>query len=470
MRIFKHLSLLALASATATATLFDAANPHGPRDRLVQRHRQHQHHHPRTTPHMVVVPRAGAAYNETDHDSTASIEIGGAQRQTTSSSDAVVTSSAAAVPTSSSSRVVSSASDSGVASSATSVVASVTSTSIAVPTAAVTSSSSASIIVTSTTVSTILASTSTSDSSSSTIDSTSSTPLSSTPISSASQIISTVRSTVTDPADVLTTPTATTRAAKTGSVSIKTASVSATASAAAAGSGGETTGMSSGTKTAIIVVCVVGGIAVGAFALWTIIRRWKLRPSRRFDGRMNPLDFSPTSPDAFYEKTHGRAGSTSSADRQRRQFVDELDNDDHEVYDHHVHAQQYDLAGMEGGAALAGVPSHDFTAGVASSYPHHQEPYDMDNADNDEGYTTLRRGPTTFAGIGAGGAGIPGAGASPLNASAYQPDGSYRDDVSDGYHSHAPHGLAREPSLGRPTRGEGPYAAATHFAGSGPRY
>lgn len=180
---------------------------------------------------------------------------------------------------------------------------------------------------------------------------------------------------------------------------------------------------------------------------------------------MKPLDFSPTSPSAFYEKPyHRRAGSTSSADRQRRAFVDELDHDDdaHEVYDHHVHAQQYDLTGMEGGAALAGGGG-----GVASSYPH--AAYDPEE---DDGYTTLHRGPspplgptTTFAGIGAGGAGIPGA----ANAS-YQPQMTlaYRDDGSDGYH--APQGLTREPSLGRPTRGEGPYAAATHFAGSGPRY
>lgn len=188
---------------------------------------------------------------------------------------------------------------------------------------------------------------------------------------------------------------------------------------------------------------------------------------------MKPLDFSPTSPSAFYEKPyHRRAGSTSSADRQRRAFVDELDHDDdaHEVYDHHVHAQQYDLTGMEGGAALAGG------GGVASSYPH---AYD---SEEDDGYTTLHRGPsplagpTTFAGIGAGGAGIPGAAAAAAaaNATSYQPQmdaaspSSYRDDGSEGYHPS--HGLAREPSLGRPTRGEGPYAAATHFAGSGPRY
>lgn len=193
---------------------------------------------------------------------------------------------------------------------------------------------------------------------------------------------------------------------------------------------------------------------------------------------MRPLTFSPTTPDAFYEKTqHRHSGnsitSTSSADRQRRQFVDELDQEQY------GHAQQYDMAGLpvaSGAAAgyLTGVPSHDFTAGVATSYPH-QETYDQD-----EGYADLRRGPsfnttTTFAGVGAGGAGLPshGGAVSPMHAAypAGPPGEPYRDDGSDqGYH-HAPaQGLAREPSLGRPTRGEGPYAAATHFAGSGPRY
>jgi hypothetical protein len=41
--------------------------------------------------------------------------------------------------------------------------------------------------------------------------------------------------------------------------------------------------------------------------------------------------------------------------------------------------------------------------------------------------------------------------------------------ADEGYQN-AGAGLMREPSLGRPTRGEGPYAAATHFAGSGARY
>lgn len=175
---------------------------------------------------------------------------------------------------------------------------------------------------------------------------------------------------------------------------------------------------------------------------------------------MKPLNFSPTSPDAFYEKTLNRHNSSSSADRQRRQFVDELDE---EVYDHHVHAQQYDMTGMEGGAALA------TGGGVASSYPHHQE----SSYEGDEGYVDLRRGPSlthgtsqTFAGIGAGGASFPQA--YPQHHQHRSPEMYHDDAGSDGYHGGA-QPLAREPSLERPTRGEGPYAAA-QFAGAGARY
>lgn len=64
---------------------------------------------------------------------------------------------------------------------------------------------------------------------------------------------------------------------------------------------------------AIIVIAVVIGVALIG---WTLFRKWKLRPSNRFDERMQPIDFSPT--DGF-EKTHDEAS------RQRQEFVDDLD-------------------------------------------------------------------------------------------------------------------------------------------------
>lgn len=199
-------------------------------------------------------------------------------------------------------------------------------------------------------------------------------------------------------------------------------------------------------------------------------------------GRLVAIDLSPAA-DPFYEKTQRRfsgnsANSASSADRQRRQFVEELDN---EQYGQHVqHAQQYDMAGLPGADDMHGVPSHDFTAGAAAYYPHHQQAaYEHQGYDDDAGYVDLRRGPslthgqqqtspTTFAGVGAGGAGLPsmhggGGAVSPINA--------YASEHQYANYSPPQDGLTREPSLGRPTRGDGPYAAAApHFTSPGARY
>lgn len=154
---------------------------------------------------------------------------------------------------------------------------------------------------------------------------------------------------------------------------------------------------------------------------------------------MRPLTFSPATP-AFYEKSSSPRHSTSSADRQRMQFVDELEQ------------EQYALPHHRGEDAY---PQHDFTAGPASSYPQHEQ------YDSEDDYAPVQRGGSlnrgTFAGIGAGGAGMPGITTQP---------GYYNPAQVDHYVDEAP-GLMREPSLGRPTRGEGPYAAAATQFGAG---
>lgn len=162
---------------------------------------------------------------------------------------------------------------------------------------------------------------------------------------------------------------------------------------------------------------------------------------------MRPLSFSPTTP-AYYEKTSSPRHSTSSADRQRMQFVDELEQEQYALPHHRAQDDAY--------------PHHDFTAGPASSYPPQHEGYD-----SEDDYAPVQRGGSlnrgqTFAGIGAGGAGMPMVAA---------PQGGYHTahQQVDGYadEAYGAPGLMREPSLGRPTRGEGPYAAATQFASTG---
>jgi hypothetical protein len=45
-------------------------------------------------------------------------------------------------------------------------------------------------------------------------------------------------------------------------------------------------------KTWIILGSIVGGIIVVA-ALWTVIRKWKFSPSRKFEDRLEPIDWQP---------------------------------------------------------------------------------------------------------------------------------------------------------------------------------
>nr|XP_019045502.1 hypothetical protein I302_05892 [Kwoniella bestiolae CBS 10118]OCF24432.1 hypothetical protein I302_05892 [Kwoniella bestiolae CBS 10118] len=113
-------------------------------------------------------------------------------------------------------------------------------------------------------------------------------------------------------------------------------------------------------KTALIAIIVVASVVGAAGIGWTLFRKWKLRPSNRFDKRMNPIDFSPNNGDMnddFFEKTLQRTASNSSASRQRRELVAELDDPNH----------------------VPGVPQHDFTAGTAgvgAGYAaYQQDPY-----------------------------------------------------------------------------------------------
>lgn len=146
-------------------------------------------------------------------------------------------------------------------------------------------------------------------------------------------------------------------------VTTRTAKASGT-SAAAKDEGEDSGGLPKGALIAIIVCSVfigVGGIA------WTLFRKWKLKPSKGFDQRMQPIDFSPNNNndmgDDFFEKTMAR---DADAERQRQQFCIELDND-----------PQKD-------ATLVGDLQHDFTAGPAhGGYGYQPSPYGAGPADYD---------------------------------------------------------------------------------------
>ncbi|GAA5865458.1 hypothetical protein JCM3774_005645 [Rhodotorula dairenensis] len=85
-------------------------------------------------------------------------------------------------------------------------------------------------------------------------------------------------------------------AASSGSSS---AAASASGSNAALNSGGKDSSSSGGLpKPALIAIIVVGSVLVGALAIWYIIRKTALSPSKRFEKRLrSELDFSPSPTD-----------------------------------------------------------------------------------------------------------------------------------------------------------------------------
>lgn len=58
----------------------------------------------------------------------------------------------------------------------------------------------------------------------------------------------------------------------------------------------------------IIVAASVGGV----FVFWTIFRKWKLSSSKKFDDRLKPIDWQPTTGEDDVIPTHRRVPSGSS--------------------------------------------------------------------------------------------------------------------------------------------------------------
>ncbi|ADV21938.1 hypothetical protein I305_01979 [Cryptococcus gattii E566] len=415
-----------------------------------------------------LLPRAGAPI---DNGTLASI----------SAAEAAASSTAAASATailSSVSSSASAASSDTLASSAVSSTASSETSSSTLATTTVQSSSTAA--VSSSTVSSeeMVPSTTSSDTESSTsISSTEVIPSTSTTTSS-----SAVSSTSTaQPTSLLTSSPSsssiTSTAAHSTVVLVTTASRSATHSSTASATSeadnasSKSSGLSKPALIAIIVVAsVVGLAAIG----WTAFRKWKLRPSNRFDSKMMPIDFSPQNgnmDDDFFEKTLQRTTSQSSANRQRQELVAQLDDDPNHV---------------------AGVPEHDFTASAgvgAYGYQHDQyagEQYEYDQygggydntyehaypplpshamqhgyeygqddvlqqpatavTTDSEGYAELQRGPSIGSGSGHG------HGQAPLMSDTGVYPGELQFPVADTY------------GLGRPSHvADGPYAQAANF-------
>eukprot|EP00753_Platysulcus_tardus_P015257 PLAT4943.1.p1 GENE.PLAT4943.1~~PLAT4943.1.p1 ORF type:complete len:389 (+),score=-119.35 PLAT4943.1:155-1321(+) len=233
-------------------------------------------------------------------------------------------------------------------------------------TASTSSSTSTSVSTSSLTFSsTLSSSSSTSLSSSSSSTSSSTTSSSSTQTSATTTAADTIAFTTSAPAGTtMNTPV---------NKGTRTSTVVAAASATDSGTTTPSGSASKVTKTTITVLAVIAACIGGTAIIWTVIRKWKFRPSAEFEDRMQPIDWQPTETTENGLPGHHRAMSNAS----------------HGSFQSGGHGDESNMAGrgMGGGygatsdhghgSSLQPIPDHDFTAVVPGG-----------------GYADLARGPS----------------------------------------------------------------------------
>ncbi|CAE6421056.1 hypothetical protein ACGC1H_006689 [Rhizoctonia solani] len=324
---------------------------------------------------------------------------------------------AAADPTGSLSQVVSSAPASTTAAAAsttreaTSSTAAPTSSSVATSSAVVTSTTSSSTSAAPTSTSsggllnslTAILGSSTSLTTSSSVSSTtptSSPTSSSTPVSTSTTQVAAPTTTTTQqqqqqPAaetsptlNIATPPPAT--AARSPSVSVNvitTTQALAAASASVAAAKEKTRKI---TRNTIVSLVVIASCIGGAVAIWTVIRKWKLSPSEKFDDRMQPIDWAPppahgAAENVIEEKSkHRRGGSGASHGSFTSGGVGQSEQGHGAKYADSQHGY--------GPQSQDFPPAHDFTAGTAQPGGYGQ--YYGGQHPGGPGYADLQRGPS----------------------------------------------------------------------------
>lgn len=116
-----------------------------------------------------------------------------------------------------------------------------------------------------------------------------------------------------------------------------------------------------------MTVLIVIAVSIGAsIIVWTIIRKWKFKPSSNFEDRMQPIDWRPDcGEDSGLPGTRRPLSNASSFHSGSHQSADD-------------HSQTHSAG--HSAAALSSLPEHDFTPG-----PAHFAPVG--------GYADLARGP-----------------------------------------------------------------------------
>ena len=98
----------------------------------------------------------------------------------------------------------------------------------------------------------------------------------------------------------------------------------------------------------IIIAASIGGCVV----IWTIIRKWKFRPSSQFEDRLEPVDWQPADHDSglpTHRRVPSNASSFHSAGHDNMMGLSRSDSG----------------AGYNAARSLTPLPEHDFTAGPA---------------------------------------------------------------------------------------------------------
>ncbi|KAG1715991.1 hypothetical protein ID866_1156 [Astraeus odoratus] len=137
---------------------------------------------------------------------------------------------------------------------------------------------------------------------------------------------------------------------KTTSILFVTASASSTPTETAAPESASTL-----SHTAVTVLIIIA-VSIGAATIvWTIIRKWKFRPSSSFEDRMQPIDWQPDAMDD---------GGIPGSSRRPLSNASSFHSGSHASEDHN-HSQN----GAHSTASLGPLPDHDFTPGPAHFAP-----------------------------------------------------------------------------------------------------
>ncbi|KAN0107103.1 hypothetical protein V8E52_010480, partial [Russula decolorans] len=113
-------------------------------------------------------------------------------------------------------------------------------------------------------------------------------------------------------------------------------------------------GGSSLSHSAIMILVVIAASIGGCVIVWTIIRKWKLRPSSQFEDRLEPVDWQPADHDSGLPAHHTGPSNASSFHSAG--------------HDSMMGLSRSDSGGAYNAARnLTPIPDHDFTTGPAAA-------------------------------------------------------------------------------------------------------